>query len=270
MIIYKTTNLINGKFYVGKDEKNSPSYLGSGLNLKKAIKKYGVENFKKEILEECLTRDELNNREKYWINELSAITVGYNISEGGSGGDTYSNNPNLSEIIKKISGKNNHFFNKNHSHSSKEKMSKSQKGRTAWNKGMTKIYSEETKEKMRKARVAFTGDNASNFIKIDNDELILCLEKNTINETAKYFNISVSCIREKIKFFNINYSNIKDKKTTVSHNYYEINESLFLKILEDRKNFKLSIEELAKKYNIGINKLRKEFKNKNIQITRIK
>jgi len=88
MVIYKTTNLINGKFYVGKDEKNSPNYLGSGKILRIAIEKYGIENFKKEILEECLTRDELNNREKYWINELSATTVGYNISEGGTGGQT--------------------------------------------------------------------------------------------------------------------------------------------------------------------------------------
>lgn len=270
MIIYKTTNLINGKFYIGKDEKNNPNYFGSGLNLKKAILKYGIENFQKEILETCLTRDELNEREKYWINELSGTTIGYNIAEGGSGGDTYSNNPKLSEIVKKLSGENNHFFNKNHSIISREKMSKSQKGKVPWNKGKTKVYSEETKEKMRKARVIFSGDNASNFIKIDKDELLLILEKNSIKETAKYFDVSISCIRKKIKLFDINYSLIKNNKVIVSHNYYEINESLFLKVLEDRKSFKLSIEELAKKYSIGVNKLRKEFKKRNILIKRIK
>ena len=42
MIIYKTTNLINGKFYIGKDSKNDPNYLGSGKILKKAFKKYGI------------------------------------------------------------------------------------------------------------------------------------------------------------------------------------------------------------------------------------
>jgi len=91
MIIYKTTNLINGKFYVGKDSKNLPYYLGSGKALKFAIKKYGIENFKKEILEECFSLNELNEREKFWIDELDAIRNGYNMTDGGTGGDTWSN-----------------------------------------------------------------------------------------------------------------------------------------------------------------------------------
>ena len=69
MVIYKTTNLINGKIYVGQDTKNNPNYLGSGKILKFALKKYGIENFKKEILEECLTLDELNELEKYGPKE---------------------------------------------------------------------------------------------------------------------------------------------------------------------------------------------------------
>lgn len=89
MIIYKTTNLINGKFYVGKDEKNKPDYLGSGINLQRAIKKYGKENFIKETLEVCLTREELVEREKYWIKETKAQKLGYNIADGGWGGNTY-------------------------------------------------------------------------------------------------------------------------------------------------------------------------------------
>lgn len=88
MIIYKTINLINEKFYIGKDEKNNPNYLGSGKILKLAIKKNGIENFKKEILEYCKTKKELNEKEIFWINQLSATTFGYNISEGGTGGRT--------------------------------------------------------------------------------------------------------------------------------------------------------------------------------------
>src|ERR1035437_9505393 len=88
MIIYKTTNLINGKYYVGKDEKNNPEYLGSGKILKLAINKNGRKNFKKEVLETCETREELNEREKFWINVLSATTLGYNIADGGTGGKT--------------------------------------------------------------------------------------------------------------------------------------------------------------------------------------
>jgi hypothetical protein len=89
MIIYKTTNLINGKFYVGKDERNKPDYLGSGINLQRAIKKYGEENFIKETVEVCSTREELIEREKYWIKETKAQEIGYNIADGGWGGNTY-------------------------------------------------------------------------------------------------------------------------------------------------------------------------------------
>ena len=101
MIIYKTTNLINGKFYVGKDMHNNSKYLGSGCLLKYAIRKYGIKNFKKEIIEFCSSKEELNEREKFWIENLGANKKdrGYNITIGGTGGDTFSNNPNK-EIIR--------------------------------------------------------------------------------------------------------------------------------------------------------------------------
>ena len=86
MVIYKTTNLVNGKFYIGKDSKNDPSYLGSGDKLKNAIKKYGRENFKKKILEECTSKT-IDQREIYWIKETKALSRGYNIAIGGQGGD---------------------------------------------------------------------------------------------------------------------------------------------------------------------------------------
>lgn len=98
MVIYKTTNLINGKFYIGKDKHNNPNYLGSGKILKQAISKYGKANFKKEILEECEDYTIWLEREKYWIKELSATTYGYNIAAGGLGGDTISNHPRKTEI----------------------------------------------------------------------------------------------------------------------------------------------------------------------------
>jgi hypothetical protein len=75
MIIYLTTNLINGKKYIGKDRNNSPSYLGGGVALNKDIKLYGRENFRKEILETCTDLEMLKIREIYW---LEYYNVAYN------------------------------------------------------------------------------------------------------------------------------------------------------------------------------------------------
>lgn len=91
MVIYKTTNLLNGKIYIGQDSKNDPDYFGSGLKLDRAIKKHGKDNFKKEILEVCENREQLNLREIYWIRELNSLNpkIGYNLTEGGTGGNIY-------------------------------------------------------------------------------------------------------------------------------------------------------------------------------------
>jgi len=88
MVIYITTNIITGKKYIGQDYFNNPKYMGSGFLLKKSISKYGIENFKKEILEFCSDKNKLNIREKYWIGFYNAVNDKnfYNISDGGQGG----------------------------------------------------------------------------------------------------------------------------------------------------------------------------------------
>jgi len=89
MQIYKTINLINNKFYIGQDSKDNPSYLGSGVRIKYAIRKYGRDNFKKEIIESNIDNLEtLNERELYWINlywETSSNMM-YNIAKHRFGG----------------------------------------------------------------------------------------------------------------------------------------------------------------------------------------
>ena len=89
--VYKTTNIINGKFYIGKRhyrKKDEKWYLGSGIYLNRAIKKYGRENFKKEIIEWCSSSEEVNNKERFWIAKLDALNpkIAYNIAPGGDGG----------------------------------------------------------------------------------------------------------------------------------------------------------------------------------------
>jgi group I intron endonuclease len=87
-IIYKTENLINGKTYIGQtilDKKDFDSYLGSGLILHRAIEKYGINNFKRYTLCECISKDQLNRMERLFIKMLKPD---YNIAEGGHGGNT--------------------------------------------------------------------------------------------------------------------------------------------------------------------------------------
>ena len=103
--IYVTSNNINNKQYVGFHSTNNlnDGYLGSGLLINKSINKYGRENFKQEILEMCENYN-WKEREIYWIKEKNTINPnGYNIAEGGNGGDFLSHHPNKKEICEKIS-----------------------------------------------------------------------------------------------------------------------------------------------------------------------
>ena len=138
MVIYKTTNIINGKFYVGQDFNNNPNYLGSGVYLNKVIKKYGRENFKKEILQVCDNIEELNKYEKYWIKKLkSKAPNGYNLANGGRGNGGFCKGVKLSEEHKQKIGKGN--TGKKRTEKQKRKYGESMKG---------KKHSEESKKKI--------------------------------------------------------------------------------------------------------------------------
>lgn len=86
--IYLTTNLINGKQYIGRKTSTkflSEKYLGSGKYLKAAVKKYGKENFKVELLKCCESLDDLVSSEMYFIKAYNAVESNafYNQSYGG-------------------------------------------------------------------------------------------------------------------------------------------------------------------------------------------
>jgi hypothetical protein len=105
MEIYKITNCLNSKIYIGKDTTSNPKYYGSGVILNNAIKKYGIENFVKEVIDTAETKEDLSKKEKNWIEYYNSTdkSIGYNISKGGDGGDTISNNPNRDIIAEKLS-----------------------------------------------------------------------------------------------------------------------------------------------------------------------
>lgn len=90
--IYMTYNMVNGKKYIGQKKISNrgvpwKDYLGSGKLIRLAVKKYGEENFYKDILEACNSPEELNEREIYWISHYNATKdpLFYNICAGGTG-----------------------------------------------------------------------------------------------------------------------------------------------------------------------------------------
>lgn len=92
--LYKTTNLINGRYYIGahKTDKLKDSYLGSGLAIKRAIKQYGRSNFIKEILAVVNNEQDMYNKERELIEQHISDPLCYNLMEGGIGGFTHINN----------------------------------------------------------------------------------------------------------------------------------------------------------------------------------
>lgn len=168
--IYLTNNCINNKKYIGKrkwnDKENilKDKYLGSGKILTQALKKYGRENFSKEILCICDSSDELNDKEKYYIDLYNATSSRdfYNIAKGGNGGcliEGYSEEKKR-EIIERTRLKNIGRISPNkgkkRSRLSKEKTSETLKltwknieNREKWVQSrIGRVHSEKTKAKM--------------------------------------------------------------------------------------------------------------------------
>lgn len=122
MLIYLSTNKINGKKYVGYTtltlEKRIRTHIYKSHSksqyfylFKNALRKYGPESFSWEILEYCNSIEECFEKEKYYIKTLNTISPnGYNLTEGGNGG-VQSN-----EVKEKISNSLKEYYKKNGHH----------------------------------------------------------------------------------------------------------------------------------------------------------
>lgn len=172
--IYKTTNLINNMIYVGQHGQYETSafdgYLGSGKIIKQAIKKNGRENFIREIIEH-VNMETINEREIYWIAELSATNplIGYNLTSGGENAPHYKGKDHYmygkspsEETIRKIREWN---TGKHHTQETRMKMSNAHKG---------KIRSEQYKRNISKSKI---GKNNPNYGKTISEETRIKMSK---------------------------------------------------------------------------------------------
>ena len=97
-LIYKITNTVNNKIYIGKHQTDNKDddYMGSGKILKRAIEKYGIDKFTKEILFECGSLEEMNEKEADIVDEEFVARLDtYNVKLGGQGGWDFVNVQNL-------------------------------------------------------------------------------------------------------------------------------------------------------------------------------
>lgn len=184
--IYITTNLINNKQYIGKrvDTEFRHWYFGSGIHLKNAVKKYGKENFKVELLEATDELEKLNQMEIDYIAKYNAVENNnfYNIHPGGTGfmwGEySHMKKPEYKKLFSQLTkGENNGMYRsgergihpkgfKGHKHNEKTKKIQSETMKrvndlglnTNWKNGhpkgmLNKHHNEQSKEKIGKGKV---------------------------------------------------------------------------------------------------------------------
>lgn len=160
MIIYKASNKINGKIYIGQtckslDERFSNHLTNKKSLIGKALNKYGIESFEISVIDSALTREELYEKEKFWIKELNSLTPnGYNLTKGGDGviGYIFSE-----EVKKKISVRTKEVMSK--FSEEKRNLLRMRKGIPSWNKGLEDCFSQEALIRMSESHKGQTSGN---------------------------------------------------------------------------------------------------------------
>ena len=245
MWIYKITNRVNGKIYIGQTHYDNPSYFGSGILIKGAIKKYGIDNFEKIYIDTANDQIELDEKEKHWIKFHSSQdhTIGYNIADGGYNCFTMTD-----DVAKKISstwktkyeqGYINNRIGTIMSDEVKDKISNSNKGKIRSDETknkissahLGKILSDETRKKLS---ISHTGKSLSEEHKASisqsligrlvSDETKLKLHESNINKTQKHSKkviatniltneiLNFNNISQASRFFNTHRSYIRSNK----------------------------------------------------------
>ena len=180
MIIYKSTNKITGKIYIGQTTHTLDKRIKGHINESKkdknrpfllSINKYGVDNFTFETIDSANNLDELNDKEIYWVNFYNSVSPnGYNVTGGGQGKKMISTNELGKRISKGLQNSEKWQKIKNSEEYLKkreEKFINSAKGKKFSTEHKEKIW-EKNKERILK----FNKDTSKKWIIVDNDNNI--------------------------------------------------------------------------------------------------
>lgn len=208
MIIYKITNKINGKIYIGQTIrtlkerwKNHKEQAKSGKRCRAihhAIRKYGIENFTVEQIDLAVSQEELNEKERYWIEFYDSTNrdKGYNLTDGGNYFKMVESvKIKISEFAKTRIGDKNPRYGVPMTLENRLKISAVNKLRTGEkNSFYGKHHTEEAKQKMRGKRPSITG------AKNPKAKRVLCVETGEVFESgalaAKAMNVYYGSVRK--------------------------------------------------------------------------
>ena len=282
--VYKITNQINGKIYVGihKTSNLNDGYMGSGKLIRRAITKHGIENFTKEYLAIFDNPGEMFNMETELVNEAFVKRLDtYNLKEGGFGGFDYLNNTGKNVGKYQLSPKNAFFliqgwkqkyendekFRNGHQERARQQLELNRKNSKGGNP-FTGPHSEETKEQMRKSHKGkHIGSKNSQYGRM----WIYNIELRESKTIPKLDEIPVGWIKgRKLKW------DIKKCKKCNSEccahpsicNNFQLINSLILNYGFDES--KIGTNEFYNEYNRIRSKLKKEYSEFNLSIQDIK
>lgn len=200
--IYKVINLINSKFYIGKSnnpQKRMTSHIWCAKQehpeyrqyFQRAIRKYGPENFKLEIIEEIDNEKLAFERETYWILKTNSNNkkIGYNETIGGEGSSGHILSQEVKDklsVIAKAAFENGErtpsMLGKNHSSESKIKMSKIAKEKGFGPKPGKSPYAKLNEDIVRQIRIEY--------------------QTMTAPQLSLKYNVSVATIKSIVQFRN--------------------------------------------------------------------
>lgn len=167
--VYVTTNLVNGKMYVGQKKIKNKSgnwkeYLGSGTLFKKAIEKHGIENFKRTIIDIAFNKKELDKLERFYTYKFNVVEspMWYNLCYGGRSNSGYKYTEEQIEVLRQrssghnnpmygMSGKLSPSYGKHRSEKTREKLRQAAIRREKIKKEQGYKITEETRKKLSEA-----------------------------------------------------------------------------------------------------------------------